>query len=472
MGKQNQLTFKIGPFGSFMPFLVFIITALITVIFGAPTMEGMVICSLIGLIVGMFIAEDRYLYNEMIFEGMAQKIGVVAVVCWIFAGIFGQILKLSGLVEAMVWVGATLKLSGGLFTAITFLASATFAVAVGSGLGTIIAFTSVMYPAGIILGANPAVLAGAILSGGAFGDNLAPISDTTIVSATSQDTDVPGVVRSRFKYAAIAGGLALILFALTGGGRAVLDPAQATELLAKHANPKGLPMLIPPVIVVITALRGRHFIESLSWGIIIALIMGPLLGTFSLSEVLRVENGAVVGAAIDGAVGMFGVSVLAMLLTTCAYIMQKGGFMDLALKWIMQSVAKTVSLAELAIIGLTSLINICLSVNTVAIIASAPFTKTIGEAFKIDPRRRANLMDCISCSFPYILPWANTILSITVTMKSVKSSYPFVPVLPWVNLAPFMYYGIILFLLMIVAALTGFGREERIPIISSEKMSK
>jgi Na+/H+ antiporter NhaC len=359
-----------------------------------------------------------------------------------------------------------------LFTPITFLASATFAVAVGSGLGTIIAFTSVMYPAGIILGANPAVLAGAILSGGAFGDNLAPISDTTIVSATSQDTDVPGVVRSRFKYAAIAGGLALILFALTGGGRAVLDPAQATELLAKHANPKGLPMLIPPVIVVITALRGRHFIESLSWGIIIALIMGPLLGTFSLSEVLRVENGAVVGAAIDGAVGMFGVSVLAMLLTTCAYIMQKGGFMDLALKWIMQSVAKTVSLAELAIIGLTSLINICLSVNTVAIIASAPFTKTIGEAFKIDPRRRANLMDCISCSFPYILPWANTILSITVTMKSVKSSYPFVPVLPWVNLAPFMYYGIILFLLMIVAALTGFGREERIPIISSEKMSK
>ena len=77
------------------------------------------------------------------------------------------------------------------------LTSALFATAVGTGLGTIVGFTAVMYPVGIVLGASPAVLMGAIFSGAAFGDNLAPISDTTIVSAATQETDVGGVVRAR-----------------------------------------------------------------------------------------------------------------------------------------------------------------------------------------------------------------------------------------------------------------------------------
>ena len=40
--------------------------------------------------------------------------------------------------------------------------------------------------------------------GESLGDNLAPVSDTTVVSATTQETDIPGVVRSRFKYAIVA----------------------------------------------------------------------------------------------------------------------------------------------------------------------------------------------------------------------------------------------------------------------------
>ena len=91
-----------------------------------------------------------------------------------------------------------------LFTVITFGASALFATASGTGFGTIAAAMGVLYPAGIALGCHPALLAGIIISGAAFGDNLAPVSDTTICSATSQGVDVPGVVRSRLKYSAVA----------------------------------------------------------------------------------------------------------------------------------------------------------------------------------------------------------------------------------------------------------------------------
>ena len=78
-----------------------------------------------------------------------------------------------------------------------------------------------LYPAGILLGSHPAILAGAILSGAIFGDNLAPISDVTIASTTNQRfrtkegyADIAGTVGYRLKYALIAGGIALVLFAV------------------------------------------------------------------------------------------------------------------------------------------------------------------------------------------------------------------------------------------------------------------
>lgn len=60
-------------------------------------------------------------------------------------------------------------------------------MATGSGFGTISTMSFILYPAGILLGSNPAVLAGAILSGAAVGDNIAPVSDTAIIASSSQE---------------------------------------------------------------------------------------------------------------------------------------------------------------------------------------------------------------------------------------------------------------------------------------------
>jgi Na+/H+ antiporter NhaC len=64
----------------------------------------------------------------------------------------------------------------------------------------------IFYPAGVLLGCDPGVLAGAIVSASIFGDNLAPISDTTIISAGTQEytkkqgfADIGGCVATRLK---------------------------------------------------------------------------------------------------------------------------------------------------------------------------------------------------------------------------------------------------------------------------------
>ena len=444
---------------SVVPLVTFIVATIILVISGAPAVEGMIIATMLGISVGMVFAKDMAEYSERVFSLMANRVATVAVVCWLWAGAFSGILAKSGLVEAIVWIGWKLDLTGAWFTLAVFVSAAIFATSVGTGLGTIVGFTAVMYPAGIVLGANPAVLMGAILSGGAFGDNLAPISDTTIVSAATQETDVGGVVRSRLKYVLIAAGISAILFLIFGGGKSMVSSAEAEKLLSKTADPTGLPMLIPAAIVFIVAVSGRHFLAALTAGIAAAIIIGPAAGIFPIDRVFHVTTtGAVAGMAVEGAGALLPTSILTLLLVTAIGIMEAGGFLDRLIAWLDRVVVRSARSTELSIIALITFTNICVSVNTVAMITAGPLANILRKRHKIHPYRSANLLDTISCSFPYILPYAATIVAAIGIQREVVEHYDFAVVLSWGQMAPFGFYGIILFPLMIVAALTGFGR--------------
>jgi Na+/H+ antiporter NhaC len=456
---SQQILFRGGSSLSVLPLATFIIATIVLVIYGAPAVEGMIIAAMLGISIGMIFARNFAEYSERVFSLMANRIATVAIVCWLWAGAFSGILANSGLVEAIVWVGWKLNLTGAWFTVAVFISAALFATSVGTGLGTIVGFTAVMYPAGIVLGANPAVLMGAILSGGAFGDNLAPISDTTIVSAATQETDVGGVVRSRLKYVMIAAGISSIFFLIFGGGKSAVSSVEAEQLLAETADSTGLPMLIPAAIVFIVAISGRHFLAALTAGIAAAIIIGPLAGIFPIERVFHVTaEGAVAGMAVEGAIALLPTSILTLLLVTAIGIMEAGGFLEQLIDWLDRVVARSIRGAEMAIIALITFTNICVSVNTVAMITAGPLANVLRKRHGIHPYRSANLLDTISCSFPYILPYAATIVAAIAIQRQVVEHYNFAKVLTWGQMAPFAFYCIVLLPLMIVAAVTGFGR--------------
>jgi Na+/H+ antiporter NhaC len=459
--QSKAISFRVGSFVSVIPLLTFIVFTAVLVIMGAPDVNGMIMAAMLGISLAMIFARNMAEYSECVFSLMANRIGTVAVVCWLWAGAFSGILAKSGLVEAIVWVGWKLNLTGPTFTVAVFVSAALFAVSVGTGLGTVVGFTAVMYPAGIVLGANPAALMGAIFSGGAFGDNLAPVSDTTIVSAATQETDVGGVVRSRLKYALPAAGLSAILFYIFGGGGSSMEQAEANVLLAATADPKGLPMLIPAAIVFIVAFTGHHFLAALTAGIASSLIVGPIAGIFSLDQVFHIAaEGSVTGSAVNGAMGMLPISVLTLLLVTAIGIMEASGFLEQLMNWLDRVIARSARSTEAAIIALISFANLCVSVNTVAMVTAGPLANRMRQRHDIHPYRSANLLDTISCSFPYILPYAATIVAAAAIQRQVAETYPFVTVVPWAQEAPYIFYGIVLFPLMVLAVITGFGRRE------------
>jgi Na+/H+ antiporter NhaC len=317
----------------------------------------------------------------------------------------------------------------------------------------------VVYPAGNALGANPAAVMGAIFSGADLGDNLAPISDTTIVSAATQETDIAGVVRSRLKYVLIAGGISCLLFALVGGGRTSADLQEAEKLMTGTADPKGLPMLIPAALVFFVAMIGRNFLAALTIGLVAAIVIGPLWGVFPLEQVFRVTaEGSVAGSAVQGAVSLIPTCILTLLLVTAMGVMADSGFLAQIMDWLDRRFARTVRGAEGTIVAVISFANVCVSVNTVAMITTGPLANELRKRRRIHAYRSANLMDTVSCSFPYLLPYAATIVAATAVQRNLAERYPFVEVLPWAREAPYIFYGLVLFPLMVLAVITGYGR--------------
>ena len=89
-----------------------------------------------------------------------------------------------------------------------------------------------------------------------------------------------------------------------------------------------------------------------------------------------------------------------------------------------------------------------------------PLAAKLRKIHNIHPYRVANLLDTISCSFPFLLPYAAVIVAAGAIQRELAERYAFTVVLPWVEEAPYVFYGIVMFPLMIIAVITGFGRKK------------
>jgi Na+/H+ antiporter NhaC len=99
---------------------------------------------------------------------------------------------------------------------VIFLTGAGISFATGSSWGTFAIMIPIAVPVATALALPIAPFLAASMSGGVFGDHTSPISDTTIVSSLASASDHIEHVRTQIPYALIAGGLAVVGFAITG----------------------------------------------------------------------------------------------------------------------------------------------------------------------------------------------------------------------------------------------------------------
>ena len=293
-------------FISLIPFSIFVMSAIGISFVGTVDVNLLVGIGLLAILIGALLSKSKDWYWSTIFEFFGSKTAVTATLLWLIVGIYGAILKEGHIVEGLVWAAERLQIEGTIFTVAVFLFSGLFAISTGSGFGTISAMSITLFPAGIMLGANPALLGGAILSGAALGDSIAPVSDTAVIAASTQEyadgrqvADIGGTVKDRLLFVLIAAFFTLIAFVVVG----LLSNESSTTLLDEDTEmqPYGLTMLIPTFLVILLSFRRVNIFISLFMGMLLAVVIGFSFQLFGMSELISISDGVDGGSGLVGA---------------------------------------------------------------------------------------------------------------------------------------------------------------------------
>lgn len=444
-----------------IPFTLFVVSAIGLSFVGAVDINLLVGVGILAILIGALITKDRIGYWDTVFEFFGSRTAVTAALLWLLVGVYGSILKEGYIVEGLMWAAEQLNINGAAFTIVVFLFSALFAISTGSGFGTISTMSMTLFPAGIMLGANPSILGGAILSGAALGDSIAPVSDTAVIAASTQEyadgrqvADIGGTVKNRLLFVLIAAFFTLIAFVVVG----LLSYESSATILNEDTamQPYGLTMLIPTFLVILLSFRRVNIFISLFTGMLLAVAIGFLFQIFGMSELISINNGRVSGAVVSGIASMANICILLMVVVALSGLIIRSGCMDFIIGKLNTHIIRSKRDAELTIFFLVSLAGILIAaVNTIANICIAPFVNSIGRQHALHPYRRATLLATVICTFPFFLPYGGCVL---LLQKGIEASACGVSIRA-TDVFLTAFYPWALFAVMLLVCITGYKRK-------------
>ncbi|MCM1386775.1 MAG: hypothetical protein NC231_05580 [Bacillus sp. (in: Bacteria)] len=452
--EQNtkRIEFHFGNIGKLMP-LVVAAAMILWAAFSQSNVNGYVLAFFAALVSGVVFAKDEKAYGEALVYGLSKPMFATIVLAVILAAVSGKLISASGAVQTIAVYAVAAGFTGKLFVAASFLITCLLAFATGTSVGTYFVVIPILFPVGVMTGAAPEFMIGAIVSGAAFGDNLGPISDTTIASSATQHADLGTVVKTRMRYSLPAAVAAFILFLLLSK---TTDENAVIEAAGAMANPRSLVILIVPVVIIALCLMRKHLITALSWGILAGIAVGLLSGIYTVDALIAFPGGfSVSGAIIEAITGTAGtVAMLVAVFALLGVLECSGIFADIGM--ILSRFAKNEHSAEAAIVLSVGILSMVTGVISVAIVALGDLVNEIGEKAGINPYRRANLMDCTGCVFCFLAPW--TVHCVIPAQQSAQFGEGFAVApasIPFVN-----YYSICMLVMLAVAVVTGYGRKE------------
>ena len=180
---------------------------------GGPNQVALVVATMIAV----FIGWRRGHTLESLGEAAAKSVstGITAIFILFAVGALIGTWAMSGTLVAMVYYGMQL-LSPNYFYVTACAISAIVAISIGSSwtvVGTIgIGFMGIAANMGL----NPAIAAGAIISGAYFGDTCSPLSDSANLAAAASGVDLYPHLRETLLTSSVAVAISLAIFFMLG----------------------------------------------------------------------------------------------------------------------------------------------------------------------------------------------------------------------------------------------------------------
>ncbi|MFA7660865.1 MAG: Na+/H+ antiporter NhaC family protein, partial [Anaerovoracaceae bacterium] len=186
-----------------------------------------------------------------------------------------------GVVPAMIYYGLML-LSPGVFLVAGCILCAIVALATGSSWTTAGTIGVAMIGVGMGLGINPAMTAGAIISGAYFGDKMSPLSDTTNMAPAVAGSNLFDHIRHMLWTTTPSLIIALIIYAVLGMGHSgeSVDMSGVTMLMDGMKAEFWISplLLLPPLFVIIMVALRAPALPALIGGIALGVVFMGVQG--------------------------------------------------------------------------------------------------------------------------------------------------------------------------------------------------
>ncbi len=451
--RTETIPFFFGPATLLIPFLLFAAASVYLFVFlKVFDLMALAGAGLAALVSGALLTRSPRAYWKAVLEGAASELTATVLLLLMAAGVFSAMMKAAGLAQALALLTGGAIAGTPFLTPAVFLICAVLATATGSSISTILAASPIFLPFGAALGCDVPMLAGAILSGAIFGDNLAPVSDVAIISAMTQSDntgrpiDLGEVVRTRFPFAMAALIITLPFYFFGSAGSA------QTVQVFEDANLMSLVMIIPVALLIYVAIRSKDALHAVTLATVTGLVLGLLTGILTPAQIVSVKDGAISGVITGGIANVSGIMLMCLALFGFTGVIHRTGLADAAEKFLGREAASPRS-AETLLAVVTVLISAALAAVTSVAVALAGQLADRLLRDRIDPYRRAYLLAGFANSLPVILPFS----AFSLITLSAASSLGDASLTPF-TLMTATYYPVALFVVFTLSIVTGIGR--------------
>lgn len=343
-----------------------------------------------AIILSIMLSKQRL--NERIntfIEGIGHNNIITMCLIYLLAGAFSTVAAETGGVDAVVALGLSIIPPAFILPGM-FLIAAVIATAMGTSMGTLAALFPVALGLSQAADISPALMAGVLVSGAMFGDNLSFISDTTIAATRTQGCEMKDKFKANLRLALPAAVLTLVWLAFVDVSSAPIEVPDANIWLA-----------IPYFAIIALAVAGMNVFIVLTLGIVMAAVFGMVAVDYSLVSLSQ--------DIYTGFESMQEIFLLSLFIGgLSALISQQGGLVYLA-----QTVVRFTSKlsrqpqrsSSFGIAGLTVLTDMAVANNTVTILLAGGVSKKLAEEGQLAPKQSASFLDIFACVVQGVLPY-------------------------------------------------------------------
>jgi len=256
--------------------LLIVVLAVGIIVYGVdphiPMFVGTIGAALMALRLGYQWKDVEKSMLDGIYKAL-QSIIILAII-----GILTGVWLNAGVVPTMIYYGLQI-LSPGIFYLGALLICSITALATGTSWGTMGTMGVALMGIGFGLGMNPAITAGAIISGAYFGDKMSPLSDTTNLAPAMAGTDVMTHVKFMLPSTAATYLICVVFFLVMGlvqyqGGEADMSSVTTLSSALKDMFTINPLLLLPPVVVIVAVALKMPAIP----GIVLGIVTGGVVG--------------------------------------------------------------------------------------------------------------------------------------------------------------------------------------------------